>query len=60
MIARYTLPEMAELWSEQSKFESWLEVELAACKATAEAKIIPMSAYRVIAKKAKFDIARID
>jgi adenylosuccinate lyase len=60
MIDRYTLPEMAALWSEESKFQSWLEVEVEAAKAMAEAKIIPTSAYKAIKAKAKFDIKRID
>ena len=60
MIDRYTLPEMAELWSEQTKFEVWLEVELTAAKAMAEAGIIPKKSAQVLAKKAKFNIDRID
>lgn len=60
MIERYTLPEMATLWSEQSKFESWLEVEVEAAHAMAEAKIIPLKAYQTIKRKARFDIKRID
>lgn len=60
MIERYTLPEMAALWSEESKFQSWLEVEIQAAKAMAEAKIIPAKAYQSIKAKAKFDIKRID
>src|SRR3989304_4589973 len=35
MISRYSRPEMARLWSEESKYASWLEVELAACDAMA-------------------------
>jgi adenylosuccinate lyase len=60
MIDRYTLPEMAALWSEQAKFESWLEVELEAARAMADAKIIPAKAYRDMKAKAAFDIKRID
>lgn len=60
MIERYTLKEMGELWSEKTKFSTWLEVELEAAKAMAEAKIIPMKSYRVLAKKANFDVARIN
>ena len=60
MIDRYTLPEMAALWSEESKFQSWLEVEIEAAKAMADDKIIPMAAYKAIKAKAKFDIKRID
>ncbi|MBD3404021.1 adenylosuccinate lyase [candidate division GN15 bacterium] len=60
MITRYTLPEMDALWGEQAKFESWLEVEIEAAHAMAEAKIIPQKAYQSIKKKATFDIKRID
>jgi len=60
MIPRYTLPEMGELWSEQSKFKHWLEVELAVCKAMAEMRLIPQKAFRNIQKKAAFDIERIN
>lgn len=60
MIERYTLKEMGELWSEKTKFSTWLEVELSAAKAMAEAKIIPMKSYRVLAKKADFDVDRIN
>ncbi|MCX6828928.1 MAG: adenylosuccinate lyase [candidate division Zixibacteria bacterium] len=60
MIPRYTLPEMGELWSEQSKFKHWLEVELAVCKAMAEMRLIPQKAFRNIQKKAAVDIERIN
>ncbi|MBN2226385.1 MAG: adenylosuccinate lyase [candidate division Zixibacteria bacterium] len=60
MIPRYTLPEMGALWSEESKFRHWLEVELAVCRAMAEMKQIPMTAWRTIKKKADFDIKRIN
>ncbi len=60
MIPRYTLPEMGSLWTDESKFSSWLKVELAVCKAMAEMKIIPSRAYQTIVKKANFDIKRIN
>jgi adenylosuccinate lyase len=60
MIPRYTLPEMGELWSEESKFRRWLEVELAVCRAMADFGIIPKKAFRNIEKKAAFDIKRIN
>jgi adenylosuccinate lyase len=59
MIARYTLKEMGELWSEENKFRTWLEVELEAAHAMAQHKIIPMTAYTTIRKKANFDVTRI-
>ncbi len=60
MIPRYTLPEMGELWSEESKFRFWLEVELAVCRAMADSRLIPQKALRNILKKADFDLRRID
>ncbi len=41
MIARYTRSEMAQIWSEQRKLETWLEVELAVCEVLAERGVIP-------------------
>ncbi len=60
MIPRYSLPEMAGIWSEQSKFESWLKVELAACEAWYSLKRIPKKDLSVILKKAKFNLKRIE
>lgn len=59
MIDRYTREEMGRLWSEQAKFESWLELEVAACEAMADLGIIPKEAAKVIREKAAFDINRI-
>ncbi len=59
MIARYTLPEMGAIWTEENKFRKWLEVELAACQANAEAGAIPMEAVEVIRRKAAFSVERI-
>ena len=44
MIERYTLPEMGALWSEQNKFQKWLDVELAVCEVHAEMGTIPRDA----------------
>jgi adenylosuccinate lyase len=60
MIARYTLPEMGALWTDDSKYSAWLEVELAAAKAMAKKKIIPPSAYTALKKKARFNVSRIN
>ncbi|MGH9387596.1 MAG: adenylosuccinate lyase [Vicinamibacterales bacterium] len=60
MIARYTHPEMGRIWSEQRKYETWLQVELAAADAMAEAGIVPTDAARTLREKAAFDVARID
>jgi adenylosuccinate lyase len=60
MINRYTLPQMQNLWSEQNKFATWLEVEIAVCEAWAKLGIIPDSAISVIKRKARFDVERIE
>lgn len=41
MIERYTRPEMKKVWSETSKYDKWLDVELAVCEALADEGIIP-------------------
>ena len=60
MIRRYTNPEMGAIWSEQRRYEAWLEVELAATDAMAEAGIVPADAARELRAKARFDVARIE
>jgi adenylosuccinate lyase len=60
MIRRYTNPEMGAIWSEQRRYETWLEVELAAADAMAEAGLIPLDAAWELRAKAAFDIARIE
>lgn len=60
MIERYSRQAMRELWSDQSRCESWLAVELAVCEALAARKKIPGEDMRAIREKAAFDLARID
>ena len=60
MIERYTLPEMDALWSEQNKFQKWLEVELAVCEVHAEMGTIPREAYEQIRARAHFTVKRIN
>ena len=60
MIPRYTRPEMAKVWTEQRKFETWLEIELLVCEALSQLGEIPAEAVREIRKSASFDIHRID
>ena len=59
MIPRYTHPDMGRIWSEQRRFETWLQVEIAAAEAMAEAGIIPQEAARDIRDKSTFDVERI-
>ena len=60
MIPRYTSPEMGRIWSDQRKYETWLQVEVAAVDAMARAGIVPAEAAREIRERAAFDIARIE
>jgi adenylosuccinate lyase len=63
MIPRYTRPEMAAIWSPQTRFRIWFEIEAHAADAMAELGIIPKKAAETIwakGKTATFDIARIE
>src|SRR5579871_6560540 len=59
MISRYTRPDMGRIWSDQNKFQQWLEVELAASEALAELAVVPHDAARLLRQHAGFDVARI-
>jgi adenylosuccinate lyase len=59
MIERYTSARMKTLWSDQNRFQKWLNVELLACEAQAKLGMIPKSALMKIKKRAKFDVSRI-
>ncbi|MEM0990566.1 MAG: adenylosuccinate lyase [Pseudomonadota bacterium] len=62
MIPRYSRPEMAAIWSPETKFRIWFEIEAHACDAQAELGVIPRSAAEAVwtAKDVEFDIDRID
>jgi adenylosuccinate lyase len=60
VIERYTRPEMGSLWSDQARFASWLETELAVCETLAERGEIPADEMTVIRAKAGFDLERIE
>src|SRR6185369_8858899 len=60
MIERYTLPEMGAIWTDQNRFQKWLDVEIAACEVHAEMGTIPADAVEVIKQRARFDVARIN
>jgi adenylosuccinate lyase len=51
---------MGQLWKPETKFQTWLEVELAVCDAWAEFGEIPLSVLRTIREKASFDVKRIN
>src|SRR4051794_27761438 len=63
MIPRYSRPEMVAIWSPETKFRIWFEIEAHACDALAELGVIPKEAAKTIWEKggaATFDVARID
>jgi adenylosuccinate lyase len=63
MIPRYSRPDMAAIWSPETRFRIWFEIEAHAADAMAELGIVPKAAAKKIwdkGRKAKFDIARID
>lgn len=59
MIERYTLPAMGAIWSEESKFNNWLQIEVAACEAWASLGKIPADSVEVIKSRARFDSQRV-
>jgi adenylosuccinate lyase len=59
MIERYTLPEIGAVWTEEAKYRSWLEVELAVCRARARLGEIPAEEVEELAEKADFTVERI-
>lgn len=59
MIERYTLPEMGAVWSQQNKFQKWLDVEIAVCEVHAEDGTIPAEALAEIKANAAFTVERI-
>jgi adenylosuccinate lyase len=59
LIERYTLPAMGRIWSEEAKFQSWLDVEIAATAANVELGRVPAEALETIRAKARFEVERI-
>ncbi len=60
MIDRYTRPEMAEIWTLENKYRTWLKVEIAVCEAFVQAGLMPQAALDEIKLKAKIRPERID
>ena len=60
MIRRYTGADMGRIWSDQRRYETWLQVELAALDAMARAGTVPADAARDVRQRARFDVARIE
>ncbi|GCE64194.1 adenylosuccinate lyase [cyanobiont of Ornithocercus magnificus] len=59
LIERYTLPEMAAIWTDYAKFQSWLDVEMAACEANYSLGQVPREAMQQIREQASFELNRI-
>ncbi len=60
MIERYSREEMAKIWTLESKFQYYLNVEIAVCEAYAELGEIPKEDVLIIKQRARFDVKRID
>jgi adenylosuccinate lyase len=60
MIPRYTRPEMGRLWSDENRFATWLEVEVACTEVLAARGVVPGPALEAIKARARFDVARIE
>ena len=59
MIDRYTLPEMGRVWSDETKFRKWLQVEISVCEVLVEMAEIPAEAVSKLKAKANFSVERI-
>jgi adenylosuccinate lyase len=59
MIERYTLPEMGAIWTEENRFQKWLDVEIAVCEVHADMGTIPRDAVEKIKRTARFSLDRI-
>jgi len=60
MIPRYSRPEMSNIWTPETKFQIWFEIEAHALDAMADLGVVPKDAAKAVWDKGKFDIARID
>ena len=59
MIPRYTRPEMAEIWSDERRYERWTRIEVAVCRALAKRGGIPKDAFQAIESRARVEPARV-
>ena len=60
MLERYSLPEMRYIWSEENKFQSWLDVEIAVCEAWEHFNLAPSGVTAKVREKATFSVERIE
>ncbi|WP_129044574.1 adenylosuccinate lyase [Companilactobacillus metriopterae] len=59
MIDRYVTKKMAPIWTDENKYQAWLDIEIAAVEAWSEVGEIPAEDARLVAQNAKFDVAEI-
>ena len=59
MIDRYTTPEMAKIWSNKNKFETWKKVEIAVTEVLTDRGEVPRESLQIIKDKAAFSVERI-
>jgi len=59
MISRYSRKQISDIWSDESRFKIWLDIEILACEAQANLGIIPKSAVKTIRSKARFNTQKI-
>jgi len=60
MIPRYSRKAMSAVWEPENRFRKWLEIEIWACEAMAQAGEVPEAALRTIKEKAGFEVSRIE
>jgi adenylosuccinate lyase len=60
VIPRYSREKMTAIWSQENKYQKWLDVEVAACEAMVKLGKVPAQAVETIKSKAVIDVARID
>ena len=59
MIDRYSMPEIADIWSDNNRFSIWLKIEILAVEALSDAGVVPKSSLEKIKEKANFEVSRI-
>ncbi len=59
MIDRYSMPEIADIWSDNNRFSIWLKIEILAVEALSDAGVVPKSSLKTIKEKADFDVSQI-
>ena len=58
MITRYSTKEMSDIWSDQNKYQKWLDIEIAVCEAWAHYGFVPKKSLNNIKKKANFSVKK--